>query len=104
MYLPFLTARSDAISPTIVGLISDTTGNIVFGVILVPVAVLLSGLTFAFGWRCLSEIVAVDEDVVLTPRQIEFEGDTLSSGSSRDDDVDLDHAQLLLEESSSMSY
>jgi hypothetical protein len=43
----------DAISPPIIGVISDTTGNLVAGVVLVPVFMALGALIWAAGWRRL---------------------------------------------------
>ena len=41
----------DAISPTIVGMISDRTGNLMNGLILIPVAMLVGAGIWGYGWR-----------------------------------------------------
>jgi len=45
----------DAISPTIIGLISDRTGNLFSGMVLIPVMMVLGAGIWAVGWRTLSE-------------------------------------------------
>ena len=45
----------DAISPPIVGAISDRTGNLTIGIGLIPVMLLLGALIWGVGWRRLSE-------------------------------------------------
>lgn len=45
----------DAISPPIIGLISDHSGSLVLGVALVPVFMLLGALIWGLGWRRLPE-------------------------------------------------
>jgi len=51
----------DAVSPTIVGWVSDLTGNIMWGVLLVPIAILFGGLTFLWGWRILPDMDVIKE-------------------------------------------
>jgi hypothetical protein len=46
-----LTPLQDAISPTIIGLISDRTGDLTYGTILVPVTMFLASLVWGIGWR-----------------------------------------------------
>lgn len=46
----------DAISPTIIGEISDRTGNLMNGMILIPVMMLLGAAIWGVGWRKLSAI------------------------------------------------
>jgi MFS transporter, Spinster family, sphingosine-1-phosphate transporter len=41
----------DAISPTMIGGISDRTGNLMNGMILIPVMMLLGAVVWGFGWR-----------------------------------------------------
>ena len=43
----------DAISPVIVGRISETTGNLGNGMVLIPVMMLVGGADLGFGWRRL---------------------------------------------------
>jgi len=66
----------DAISPLIIGGISDATENIRMGVILVPIAVALSGLNWSYGWRFLQE---PKEDIleIETPADREFSEENL---------------------------
>lgn len=45
----------DAISPTIIGLISDRTGNLFSGMVLIPVMMVLGAGIWGIGWRTLSE-------------------------------------------------
>ena len=45
----------DAISPPIIGRISDATGNLLHGVLLIPVAMLLAAAIWAVGWVRLPE-------------------------------------------------
>jgi len=44
------------VSPTVVGWVSDVTGNILWGVLLVPLTIFFGGLTFLLGWRLLPEM------------------------------------------------
>jgi MFS-type transporter involved in bile tolerance (Atg22 family) len=48
----------DAISPTIIGKISDLTGNLTNGVLLVPAFLALGSLIWGLGWRRLPETAA----------------------------------------------
>jgi len=48
----------DAISPTIIGKISDLTGNLTNGVLLVPAFLALGSLIWGLGWRRLPESAA----------------------------------------------
>lgn len=41
----------DAVSPLILGQISDMTGDLFYGVMLVPVTLALGGIAWAYGWR-----------------------------------------------------
>lgn len=43
----------DAISPPIIGAISDRTGNLLHGVLLIPVLMLVGSAIWAVGWRRL---------------------------------------------------
>jgi sugar phosphate permease len=43
----------DAISPTIIGVISDRTGNLMNGMLLIPVMMLLGAGIWGTGWRML---------------------------------------------------
>jgi len=43
----------DAISPTIIGEISDRSGNLMNGMILIPVMMLLGAAIWGTGWRRL---------------------------------------------------
>ena len=45
----------DAISPPIIGVISDTTGRLPLGMVLIPITVALGGLIWGVGWRTLPE-------------------------------------------------
>jgi MFS family permease len=45
----------DAISPTIIGLISDRTGNLFSGMVLIPVMMVVGAGIWGVGWRRLSE-------------------------------------------------
>ena len=47
----------DASSPFIIGAISDSTGSIVLAVIIIPVALAISGFIWTVGWRVLPEVV-----------------------------------------------
>jgi len=51
----------DAISPLIIGGISDSTGNLRYGIILVPIAICLGGITWCSSWRFLQEIKTPQE-------------------------------------------
>jgi MFS family permease len=46
----------DAISPPIIGLISDTTGDLTHGVVIVPVFLVLGAMVWMVGWRRLPEV------------------------------------------------
>ncbi len=46
----------DAISPPIIGAISDRTGNLLHGIILVPVMMLIGAAIWAYGWRTLPSL------------------------------------------------
>lgn len=48
-------ALGDAVSPPIIGSISDRTGSLVGALIIVPVTLALGGLIWIFGWRRLAE-------------------------------------------------
>jgi fucose permease len=45
----------DAISPPIIGAISDATGSLLTGIALVPVFLALGSLIWALGWRRLPD-------------------------------------------------
>jgi fucose permease len=45
----------DAISPTIIGVISDESGNLFNGMVLIPVMMVLGAGIWGVGWRKLSE-------------------------------------------------
>jgi len=45
----------DAISPTIIGGISDSTHSLVLAAIPIPIALTLACLIWSFGWRILDE-------------------------------------------------
>lgn len=48
-------ALGDAVSPPIIGSISDRTGTLVGALVIVPVTLALGGLIWIFGWRRLAE-------------------------------------------------
>ncbi|MCC6335434.1 MAG: MFS transporter [Myxococcales bacterium] len=48
----------DVLSPPLIGLVSDRTGNLELALVMVPVAVLLGGLVWLVGWRRLPEVKA----------------------------------------------
>lgn len=48
----------DAISPTIVGYLSDATGNLPGALVLIPVTMALGALIWGIGWRTLPEATA----------------------------------------------
>ena len=43
----------DAVSPFVVGLLSDWTGNLILAISVVPVTLLLGTLVWLYGWRTL---------------------------------------------------
>ena len=45
----------DAISPTIIGEISDRTGNLMNGMILIPVMMVVGAVVWGIAWRTLQE-------------------------------------------------
>jgi len=68
----FFVHLGDAVSPTVVGLISDATGNITLAVTIVPVAIFFGGLVYLFGWRCVAELpeeTMAGEDKFLLPQR-----------------------------------
>lgn len=56
-----LISSSDAISPLIVGAISDFTSNLDLALSVIPISIGLGGFVFLFGWRVLDESKLVDE-------------------------------------------
>lgn len=48
----------DVLSPPLIGLVSDRTGNLELALVMVPVAVLLGGLVWLVGWRRLPDAKA----------------------------------------------
>lgn len=50
-----VTAFGDAVSPTIVGAISDATGSIRTAILIIPAAFTLATITWLMGWRLLPE-------------------------------------------------
>lgn len=48
-------ALGDAVSPPIIGSISDRTGSLIGALVIVPVTLALGGLIWIFGWRRLAE-------------------------------------------------
>eukprot|EP01124_Arcella_intermedia_P008190 TRINITY_DN15130_c0_g1_i1.p1 TRINITY_DN15130_c0_g1~~TRINITY_DN15130_c0_g1_i1.p1 ORF type:complete len:441 (+),score=98.13 TRINITY_DN15130_c0_g1_i1:22-1344(+) len=53
--MTFISHLGDAFSPMVVGWISDRTGNLEFGISIVPLVFLLSGLIFGYGWWFFKE-------------------------------------------------
>jgi predicted MFS family arabinose efflux permease len=49
-------ALGDAISPPIIGSISDSTGSLLGAMVIVPITLLLGALVWLFGWRRLAEV------------------------------------------------
>ena len=49
----------DVLSPPLIGLVSDATGNLETALIMVPITVAAGGLIWIYGWRTLPEPVAV---------------------------------------------
>ena len=45
----------DAISPTIIGLISDRTGNLFSGMVLIPCMMIVGATVWGIGWRRLDD-------------------------------------------------
>lgn len=43
----------DVLSPPLIGLVSDATGNLELALVMVPIAVLVGGATWLYGWRTL---------------------------------------------------
>jgi len=68
------------VSPTVVGLISDATGNITLAVTIVPITIFFGGLVYLFGWRCVAELPEekrAEEDKLLLPQRdslVQLEG------------------------------
>ncbi len=51
----------DAISPLIIGAISDSTGSLKSAVVLVPIAIGISCIVWLCGWRLLPEVERTKE-------------------------------------------
>jgi len=45
----------DAISPTIIGLVSDATGSLLIGVLIVPAVMFMAALFWGYGWLTIPE-------------------------------------------------
>ncbi len=45
----------DVLSPPLIGVVSDLTGNLELALVMVPIAVLVGGLAWLIGWRTLPE-------------------------------------------------
>ncbi len=68
----------DAISPVIIGGISDATGSLTYGALLVPVAIILSAVVWGLG-IFLEKIPAKQEPLIMRePTEFETEGSVVS--------------------------
>jgi len=45
----------DVLSPPLIGLVSDATGNLETALVMVPITVAAGGLIWIYGWRTLPE-------------------------------------------------
>jgi fucose permease len=55
MSILFIHLFGDAISPTMIGVISDRTGDLMNGMMLIPVMMLLGAAIWGVGWRSVRE-------------------------------------------------
>jgi predicted MFS family arabinose efflux permease len=50
----------DAFSPSVIGVISDHTGNLMNGMVLIPITILVGAAVWGYGWRRLPAVVGTE--------------------------------------------